>query len=288
MKPLLFAIAATALTTLSPTLAEARKGGVSGWYEELQFVAPTAMNGVSLCLLVKKSHIFYLPYWTEAKGYGLARNNCDVEEFFGLSSADLASYQANGIISPTVSRTPTLPAQARVMNYGFMGLGGALALAAFSARRRLGGAERQQKKTLALQNAMIEVMCAMALADGDVDQNELRVMAAIVQTITGRTITLKEVMQKFQQVNTSIDFHQMEAVFSHEEHELLLEAAIRIASADGRVDDSEYEFMHDMMTAFNIGDVQMQRITERLSRVATNTPTTTDYRVQSGHPVPAE
>ena len=85
--------------------------------------------------------------------------------------------------------------------------------------------------------------------------------------MTGRKITIEQIAKHFQSINGPVDFNHIADVFNATEREILLEAAIRVATADGRIEDAEYEFIGDMTEAFDFGAEQIRNIMAHMQQV---------------------
>lgn len=268
-------IAALLISSAFATPAQAARGAaIHGWSEKLLFVAETNIPGESLCHLVKENHAMFLPYWTSSLGYAIASNGCDTDSYMALTPDMLKSFQETGLIPKDISPEINVPMADRFVNFSVLGVGAGLVLFGLgsksgrrSAPKRVSGKQVSRGNRSQLLPALIDVMCAMSMIDGNVDQKEVAVISDVYQKMTGRKITIEQIAKHFQSINGPVDFNHIADVFNATEREILLEAAIRVATADGRIEDAEYEFIGDMTEAFDFGAEQIRNIMAHMQQV---------------------
>lgn len=269
-------IAALLVTSALATPADARRGGGGGTQERLLFVAPTELPGdngpLALCHLVSDTTFLGISVYRSSRGYALAEDGCAVDEYYPFSQELLAEAQAIGLIAAEIPATPSIGTGWKVWGYGLIGVIGLALGAGLLAKLRGGssGARTNQRTKISgarraqLLDAALDVMCAVALADGDVDQSELVEFARIYQKMTGQKIGMAKIGQHFSQVSGPLDVASLAAAFQGQEREFLLHAAMMIAAADGQIAPAEYALIRELASGFGFGGDDVRAILHRL------------------------
>lgn len=266
MKTFLTAAIAASILTLSATSAEARRGA-SGWEEQLHFVAETQIQGVSLCHLVKRRTVFFIPLTTESLGYGLAENKCDTDSYMPLTAEDMAAAQADGIIDaslPAVPEISTAQAIGNYLIYGLLGIGG-LALVVSMIGGRKG---RKSKVSPTLHRAMLNAMCTMANADGVADPREVEVIHNIYARLTGTELAAQNVLDFMNEMAADPQGQQLAsetANFSAEERHLIMRASLMVACADGEMQEEEHGVIMSHARALRVSGDDLRTMLGQLS-----------------------
>lgn len=259
MAKLATATLALTLLALSTTAAEARRGGgVSGWYEDLHFVAETQIPGEALCHLVKRHHVFWLPITTESRGYALAENRCDAESYAPLEAADIQWMRETGIIAADIPDVPAVSMNSKIQNWLVYGVGALLVLVAIFAKGYLalgGGTRRRQRKVGKQVVPMLAAMCHVAKCDGEIAQGEVATIQMIVKRITGRNVTAEQVMEMINATEDNFSLSDYAALGQDLDivtREAIFEAALTVAVSDGKLDPAEYNVVRDLATGLQI------------------------------------
>lgn len=107
-----------------------------------------------------------------------------------------------------------------------------------------------------------QVMISMLLADGHIDDNEVKMLQAQFQQITGTHVPEAELREEItyisQQGSSAIEIlsslaHQMNDAGK----EIVIRAAYSIAAADGNIDDSEQAYMMEVGTALGMSEAHL-------------------------------
>ena len=267
MKPFLITALAAGILATTATASEARRG-TSGWVEQLQFVADTQIQGLSLCHLVKRRTVFFIPISTESLGYGLAENNCDTESYYPLSKEEMIAAQADGVIDAKLPSEPSLSTGQQLGNYllyGLLGLG-ALAFVASKIGGRSG--KRRKKVSPTLHKAMLNAMCAMANADGVADPREIEVIRSIYAQLTGAALDAKVVLDYLNEMAADPTGQQLAtetASFSLEERHLIMKASLMVACADGEMQQQEHGVIMTHARALKVSGDDLRAMLSQLS-----------------------
>ncbi len=117
--------------------------------------------------------------------------------------------------------------------------------------------------------AMKQVMIAMLLADGAIDDAEVLELKATFEDLAGVSVTeqdLREEIAMVQQKGSSaIELVSgMAGGLNDKGKELVLTAAFQIASADGNIDESEKQLLQELGRAMNLTPAHLRGILAEL------------------------
>jgi len=286
----IFATGIAALVfTFSATTADAAKAKAR-LNDSLEFVTQTGLSGLSLCHVVETFTIQGIPLTSESKGYALAANQCDTDNFMPIEAEEIAAAQADGLIPADVPLVPSLSTFQRVKNIVIIGGGiifalGAIALNLGYFRRSKKNVERStilnqgltglfksKGHRVSQKNAtqILAAMCFVAKSDGDISNTETVQIMNLMKAYTGKSVTAQMVMTMLAETSQNVDDDELRALAhkrSPKDCEIILEAALAIAAADGQLHTSEYMLVSRIATALNIGRIQFETA---LARVAGN------------------
>lgn len=266
--------AALLLTTALATPAEARRGAIETT-QDLHFIAETQIPGdngmLSLCHLVEDMRTVFVTIHRTSQGYALAENRCEVESYYELDMASLKEAQGLGLIDPNIPLEPKISIGRTIGNfawYGVMGVGVLTLMGGFFFRKdkkkRIAGHKISNAKREQLLAAITDVMCYVAFVDGQVDQTEIQTIADIYRKLTNTPIKKELLAAKFTQMPDKLDLAHLAEVFTGNEREILLHAAMMVAVADGRIDQAEYTFVCDLARAFDLSGDHIRAVLTQL------------------------
>jgi tellurite resistance protein len=261
--------AALLLTMFSGQDAQAaRGGGVWGTAEQMSLVAPTDITNnsgqpLALCHLTKKTHIMFAGVWRSSKGYVMAPNNCDSDNYYSVSAEQLAAGKALGKYPADLPDQPAMSI-ADIFS-GFWGLGviALLLLVAVvkSARQAKRTAQRHAQMGDIHPAALraMDAMCHAAKADGRLDPSEITLMADIAKQITGETFDEARIRRMFDMAEakpTEAQFAAFGTGLTSDQKRMVLQATVMIAAADGHMDQDETLFVQKLARGlgFNVDE----------------------------------
>ncbi len=243
----------SATLTVTPSAAEARRMSiphVGGTSERLDFVAGTAMSTdddgpLSLCYLVEGITVFgqFLTY--EVQSYALAPNGCDSEKYFALTDEAFAIGQTAGDFPADLPPLAVTPDRNRMLNWVTYGVFAFLLLFALrSALRKVfgnsgKGSLRRRKDDLAVQT--LAAMCIVSTCDGEQHPDEIRQISTKLAALTGKSYSPDQIKDMLDY--TATDPSAIDAIgvnLTEKDRRIVMEAAMAIATADGRIDPAEY------------------------------------------------
>lgn len=287
----LFTIAITVLlvTGIAPPAEAGRRSGDGdgtgfGLYttgQELLYVAETNMpdgagGTLSLCHLVDRASFFgVLPIYTTLEGYAVAENGCDATAYNPVSDLSLIAYQNSGAIPREIPSEPSLSVLQIAWGHAFL-LGFGLILLAKAARGAFGrdGQRRRSAGALPMKNAdavavhSIIAMSNVAQADGHLDPSELHEMARILSRIKGQDFPSDRVAAIVEQTNPTMEeFAQVGQGLHPKDRRVVMQAALTIAVADGRIDPREYDLVANLATQMGISGDDFRAALRRVSDV---------------------
>lgn len=253
---------------LMPTEVAARHGGGGGGFmETLSFVAETPVfrdgEAMALCTLATRQTIGPIPYMVEAEGYALAPNRCAADFYYEVNDTQVAAMIAAGQLPADTPLQPPLSTTDRLINYAsiaglvlftLIAIGGALFKALGGGRKR-----RRVKGDPNVIEAALFAMCTVARADGTIDTQEANVVAAIATDILGyRPDTQQTIAMLYDAPDNidQIDFRAFADGLKTHQKRAVMYAALRVAVADGQIDEAEHRAIQSFAQALDItGDV---------------------------------
>lgn len=267
MRKILPILALSLGLTTTATTADAR----ATWGDDLRFVAETTIPNsqgtmMSLCHLVDYMDVLFVPVYTSVQGYVLSNDGCTGEMYRTLSPALYADMQARGVISPDLPATPSAGIVAWLWGHAWLvaaGLG-----VFFRGIGAVTGRGKTRKKgapdMLAIHSLV--AMSQVAIADGRIDDAEVRQIANILTRLTGQSYAPSQVMDMLSKLNPSAnDLAQVGQDLSEKDRQIVLEAALNIAVADGEIHPSEYAVVSDLAQRMRIGADQFRSALARIS-----------------------
>lgn len=198
----------------------------------------------------------------------------------GMTEAERAAYREERI-AETRSEVETNLPQIRAMIAGsgfagsfspmdliFFGLAMTTAFGLASGSRK-GAGERATEYAEAVQLAMIQVM----IADGDVDEAELRIVCDVHREMTGAEISPDVVRAKATlAASTGRDLEgalmDLAPHLSAEGKANVLAAAVKVAVADGEFERAEQEVLSAVATALGMSAAEMRNVVDGLKQMA--------------------
>ncbi|MCF2906619.1 TerB family tellurite resistance protein [Octadecabacter sp. CECT 8868] len=125
---------------------------------------------------------------------------------------------------------------------------------------------RTEKAPDALAIHSLVAMSQVAIADGRIDDAEVRQIAQILTRLTGTSYGPDQVMEMLQRLNPSAaDLEQVGQDLSLKDREIVLEAALNIAVADGEIHANEYAVVSELAQRMRIGADQFRSAMARIS-----------------------
>ena len=241
--------------------------------EDLRFVAETNVpnaNGVgkvALCHLVDFASLVSLPVYTSVNSYVLSSDQCTGANYSELSLDNFAVMQTAGLIPADIPAIAKADLQSLIMGNALLILGVVAVIfkLLFSALNR-GGVSRKAKAPDALAIHSLVAMSQVAIADGKIDAAEIRHIAQILTRLTGRAYDPEQVTELLNRLNPSAsDLEQVGQDLSEKDRQIVLEAALNIAVADGEIHANEYAVVSDLAQHMRIGADQFRSAMARIS-----------------------
>lgn len=260
----------TTALILGMSVATAADAGPGRWGEDLRFVAETSVPGTagtaSLCHLVDFAEVFFVPVYTTLKGYALSNSGCTGEMYREVSAEQFAAMQAANLVPADLPVVPKADLKALLWGHAWLVAGGLGLL--FRSLGMLSGKGRNRKATTpdALAIHSLVAMSQVAVADGRIDDAETRQIAHILTRLTGKSYGPDQVSDLLTRLNPSpSDLAQVGEDLSEKDRQIVLEAALNIAVADGEIHPSEYAIVTDLAHRMRIGSEQFRLTMARIS-----------------------
>lgn len=260
-------IALTALT-MGLTTATTADAGAGRWGHDLRFVADTTMPGArttSLCHLVDTMDIFRVPVYTIQKGYALSSDGCTSGTYREVATDQFIQLQTAGLIPADLPAVPTPTLMERLWGHAWLVFGGlallAKTIAALGKRRRSRGGDSDPLVLHALV-----AMSQVAVADGKIEDGEVRQISHILTRLTGTSYSPEQVSQMLATLNPQpSDLDQVGLDLSAKDCQIVLEAALNIAVADGEIHAAEYAIVSELAQRMRIGADQFRSALARIA-----------------------
>jgi tellurite resistance protein len=226
-----------------------------------------------LCHLVDFISVLFVPVYTITEGYALSTNGCDRSSYTDIAPADFERMQAAELISADLPLEASVSWQQALLGQTWLILG-ALALMV-KGLGSIGGARKRKTTTpdmLAIHSLV--AMSQVAVADGKIDDSEVKQIAQILTRLTGNSYGRGQVADLLHRLNPSpSDLAQIGTDLSENDRQITLEAALNIAVADGEISLSEYPVVSDLAQRMRIGADAFRSAMARISAHLQSTPT---------------
>jgi tellurite resistance protein len=200
----------------------------------------------------------FVDVWRTQKGYALAENQCAVESFYTIDDVQLAGLKAEGLIEADIPAQPAVKAGLAVPMWAWaliLGLVGFVAMKARTKKARKSGRQQLLGDVSPAAMAIIDAMCHVSKADGDVSASEVREIAVAVEQMTGEAIDpsrVSEMANLAEQTLTDGDFKKFAAGRSADEKEVMMRGVLYVAVADGQLDGKEQQFVGKLAQAMKM------------------------------------
>ena len=277
---------------LMPSQAEAKRYSIpsTGFGESLQFIAETDQvdpngNPMSLCYFGEGIVLLSAQMTFEVLGYVLAENRCEADGYFELSLQQMIMGKAAGLFPADVPLVPGTPADIKLRNYGFYGLiafiiGVGLLTKLIASRGGLQAmtSKRGSRKSRYNDETAVHALAAMfyvATCDGDYDQRDIKQISQTLSALTGCVYTPKQIIEMLNY--TAQDSDAVSAIgadLSENDRHIVMEAAMRIAFADGKVEQVEYDAIARIATLLQVSAQVMRDLIQKIAHAGTGQPAT--------------
>ncbi|WP_438986316.1 TerB family tellurite resistance protein [Marivivens donghaensis] len=277
---------------LMPSQAEAKRYSIpnTGFGESLQFVAETDQvdpngNPMSLCYFGEGIVLLSAQMTFEVQGYVLAENRCEADSYFELTLQQMIMGKAAGLFPADVPLVPETPADIKLRNYGFYGLiafiiGVGLLTKLIASRGGLqamtskrGSRESRYNDETAVH--ALAAMCYVATCDGDYDQREIKQISQTLSALTGCVYTPKQIIEMLNY--TAQDSDAVSAIgadLCENDRHIVMEAAMRIAFADGKVEQVEYDAIARIANLLQVSAQVMRDLIQKIANAGSGQPAT--------------
>ncbi|NCW67158.1 MAG: TerB family tellurite resistance protein [Marivivens sp.] len=275
-----------------PSQAEAKRYSTpsTGIGESLKFIAETDQvdpngNPMSLCYFGKGIVLFSAQMTFEVQGYVLAENRCDADSYFELTLQQMIMNKAAGLFPSDLPLVPETPADIKLRNYGFYGLIAFIIGFGFLSKLigSMGGlqamtSKRDTRKARYNDETAVHAlaaMCYVATCDGDYDQREIKQISQTLSALTGCVYTPKQIIEMLNY--TAQDSDAVSAIgadLSENDRHIVMEAAMRIAFADGKVEQVEYDAIARIANLLQVSAQVMRDLVQKIANAGAAQPAT--------------
>ena len=135
-------------------------------------------------------------------------------------------------------------------------------------------ADRQEAE---FRQAMRRVLALMSLADGHVDDSEIDAIAVILGRLEDREVTRAEIeaeLARAREAKIDIEHYcqEMAGYLNDAGREMVVKAALLVASADGTFDDAERSALAKIASALNMSRAHFAGVVAEMAREPANEP----------------
>lgn len=252
--------------------------------QHLIYVAPSKFENeteqLALCHLVETGSILFFNIWRSALTYALSNNDCNSSSYRELSIADLKTAQALGLISDSIPTKPRLTLKSRAE--GFWGVAAiALWLAYEGLKWRRAQKAKGRKKAFTegvtpATEALVDVMCHAAKADGYFYPGQSQVIKQAVKELTGESVALEDVKRVATLAEdlfhpegdkSLIQGHMKDLIEerTNDEQLIMMRGALTVVAVNGKLFFDEAEFIYALAEAMDMSNETVQRLLAAVS-----------------------
>lgn len=271
-----FAIAASIVAALWVTHVPSQaQAAIVEQSQKVAFVAPTALSndaGDPLSVCTVGNAISFFGYETLFRGqtYGLATDSCMTETFIPMTADQLDSFYETGAIASDLPSRPPIPMMYKIRN---MFVYGAVAIVLLlianmvlrAMTRRAIRAPARANDDIAVQ--VLAAMCYVVSADGQDHSDDINGISRILTDLTGTKYSAQQIQDILDFTRT--DPTAIDAIgtgLNDPERALVLEAAIRVATQSGQIDEPEYGAVSQIAQMFEISAPNFRAIVEKIAQ----------------------
>jgi uncharacterized tellurite resistance protein B-like protein len=265
-------ISVTALI-LGMTVAFSAQAGAGRWGADLRYVAETTIpqstgtGTLSVCHHVDFADFFFVPVYTKIQGYALSSDGCTGNSFRDVTPENFVALQMSGLVPMDLPGIASVSLTARIWGHAWI-VATALGLLFQSLRAVLGRARRPHKSgtpDMLVIHSLV-AMSQVAIADGRLDDAEVHHIANILTRLTGNSYGPQQIIDMLSKLNPSpSDIEQVGQNLSDKDRQIVLEAALNIAVADGEIHPNEYAVVSELAQRMRIGADQFRDALARIS-----------------------
>jgi len=121
----------------------------------------------------------------------------------------------------------------------------------------------------------LAAMCYVATCDGDYDQREIKQISHTLSALTGCVYTPKQIIEMLNY--TAQDSDAVSAIgadLSENDRHIVMEAAMRIAFADGKVEQVEYDAIARIANLLQVSAQVMRDLIQKIANAGAGQPAT--------------
>lgn len=239
--------------------------------DDLIYVADTTVPApsggvVALCHHVDYADALFIPVYRTIQGYALSSDGCTGESYRPLTPENFEVMQATGMVPMNLPVVAALSLRDIIFGHAVLILTAMAFLFKGLAWLIHGRAKPAAKAQDALAVNALVAMSHVAVCDGNIDEAEVRQISSILSRLTGRAYNTQQVVNLLQTINPSpSDIARIGQDLSPKDRQIVLEAALNIAVADGEIHPSEYAVVTDLAHRMKIGATEFRSALARIS-----------------------
>lgn len=223
---------------------------VAGTAEFMDYVAETEVPNqtsgkqLSLCHLIEKWHVFFVPVYYSSKGYVLATDRCDTDRYAYLDEGDLGQMKAAELIPGSVPQTPSLSKLQFVTPFiwAVVIIGGI-----FIRSGKVRGQTPQGRAVAAdYMTRVLEVACRAALADGKIEDREIGAICGIASQFTSDPVhpdKMRDMVDYVRSQPETADYTALGQGLDEFERNQLMRVALTVIGPENANDGADKAFL---------------------------------------------
>ena len=264
---------AAAMWCVSPQTALA--DGVITSAPKLTYLAPTPLSDesgapLSLCYLGTARSVFGVEITYAAENYALASDECNATDYTVPTAEQFALFQQTGDFPAALPAEPQTPFAYRLRNYSVYGAIAILALLVASmimrtAMRRSLKSSNSRGDDTAVQ--VLAAMCFVTTADGQDHSGDISTISQTLTKLTGKKYSAQQIQDILDY--TSTDPTAIDAIgtdLNQSDRELVMEAALSIATFDGEIKAPEYDAVTQIAKMLQLPATDVRSILTRVAQ----------------------
>jgi uncharacterized tellurite resistance protein B-like protein len=262
-----------------------RSGSSDSLTQELVLVSETRIlspNGepLSVCKMIETETVFFLNFSRRATSFGLAENRCDTDTWYPLVGEELEAARRDDRIARMPGGDPALTLRETVT--GYWGWALVVPVLGVSVGGRLRARQRRRAREAALggpagfASRLLDVMCHAAIADGHIDQAEIRHIQAAATQLTGEALSetaVREAIASASSALTTTEFQQFGRGLSLDERKAVFKGAFLVMCGDGLMAEREKDFLGKLAGGLRLEQLHLDEVIASLGAPDTAAPT---------------
>jgi len=211
---------------------------------------PSREIPLALCAHVIDMHVFGLPVYRAAVGYGYAENQCHADAYEPITTATLALMRDADVLPADVPDQPPVTLQWALRSMIIFGMAAlAILIVPLMLRQRMRKASVQavgQPTDPVFFDILLTVMYHVARIDGVIEKAEVQAITRSVKALTAATVTPEMTAEKFTHAMRDDALFALLQDCDREQSAILMEGAVAVATHARVLTREKRMFLHQL------------------------------------------